>query len=308
MIVSVLNIIPNETPDWCDLFNHPDFYNLHKTKSSVYLSFYLDSKLIGLIHFTETENLTYRSPYRGTYGNISFKEGLDLQVKYECVEKLEAHMKALGAKNIEILSEPFSHHLHNSASLFNVYLSRGFEIHRQEINHTLSVDQHLLIEKMMRNNKKRLNKCERENFIFEQVFSDDEIKKVYLTIKENRESKGYKVSMDLGQIMEMYSVFPNDIYFFKASQNRENCAASICMRLNKNVLYVFYWGDKPGFEQYSPVAFLANGIYAFAQQRNFVLIDAGTSSINGLPNFGVATFKENLGFTISPKITYVKQL
>ena len=40
---------------------------------------------------------------------------------------------------------------------------------------------------MMRNNKKRLNKCERENFVFEQVFSKPDIEEVYQTIKENRE-------------------------------------------------------------------------------------------------------------------------
>lgn len=65
----------------------------------------------------------------------------------------------------------------------------------------------------MRNNKKRLNKCERENFVFEQVFSKPDIEEVYQTIKENREGKGYKVSMTLEQILEMYNVFEERVYF-----------------------------------------------------------------------------------------------
>ena len=308
MSVTIQNLIPTDVPNWCDLFNHPDFYNLHKTNSSFYLSFLLEGKLIGLCHFTEVEPGTYRSPYRGTYGNINFKEELDLQIKYNCVNELLAFFKTANAKKIEIVSEPFSHNLHNASALFNIYLSSNFIICNQEINHTLVVDEKPLIEKMMRNNKKRLNKCERENFVFEQVTSNEDIETVYQTIKENREGKGYKVSMSLEQILAMYKLFPGSIYFFKASQAANCAAASICMKLNNDTLYVFYWGDKQGFEQYSPVAYLANGIYKFAQQQNFKLIDAGTSSIKGQPNFGVATFKENLGFTTSPKLTYAKEI
>lgn len=308
MSVTVERSVPAEVPNWCDLFNHPGFYNLHKTDSSFYLSFLWEGKLIGLCHFTETEPGVFRSPYRGTYGNINFKEDLDLQIKYACVDELLVFLKNTSAKKIEIISEPFSHCLHNSSTLFNIYLSRAFTISNQEINHTLIVDEKPLIEKMMRNNKKRFNKCEREGFSFEQVSSSNDIETVYQTIKENREGKGYKVSMSLEQILEMYKTFPENIYFFKADQNNSCVASSVCIKLNSDVLYVFYWGDKQGYEQYSPVAYLANGIYDFARQNNFKLMDAGTSSINGLPNFGVATFKENLGFTVSPKLTYTKEI
>ena len=308
MNIVVVNSIPTDVPDWCDFFNLPNFYNLHKTSASIFLCFKLEDKLIGLCHFTETESGTYRSPYRGTYGNINFKHDLDLELKYSCVTELLKFLKTIPIKKIEIVSEPFSHNLHNSNSLFNIYLNKGFAVSNQEINHSLMVDEKPLSDKMMRNNKKRLNKCERENFVFEQVFSNDEINQVYKTIQENREAKGYKVSMSLTQIIEMYAIFPNALYFFKVSQNK-NCAASaVCIKLNSMVLYVFYWGDIKGYEQYSPVVYLANGIYNFAQQNHFKLIDAGTSSISGEPNFGVTAFKENLGFTISSKLTYSKEL
>ncbi len=308
MSINVKALIPNNVPPWCDIFNHPFFYNLHKTDSSFYLSFFLEESLIGVCHFTEVEPGVYRSPFRGTYGNISFKEDLDLKLKYDCVDQLLLFVKSMKAKKVEIVSEPFSHNLQNSTSLFNIYLNKAFSISNQEINHTLIVDEQLLIEKMKRNNKKRLNKCEREGFKFEKVYSVLDIEIVYQTIHENRKAKGYKVSMTLDQILAMYKVFPDSLYFFKATHLNNCAAACICLKLNIDVLYVFYWGDKQGFEQYSPVVYLANGIYNFAQQNQFKLIDAGTSSLNGKPNFGVATFKKNLGFSISPKLTYSREL
>lgn len=308
MSINIKNSIPSNIPDWCDLFNHSDFYTLHKTNSSHYFSIFQDSKLIGLCNFTEVENNIYRSPFRGTYGNISFIENLDLSIKDNCVDALLVVLKENNINKIEIVSEPFAHNIHNVSSLFNIYLSKSFTILNQEINHSLTVDDKPMIDKMMRNNKKRFKKCVKANFIFEQVSSHSDIKVVYETIKENREENNYSMSMSLLQILEMYKVFPENIYFFKVSQSEEVAAASICMKLNNNILYVFYWGDRQYFKQYSPVVLLANGIYTFAQEKKFNLIDAGTSSIHGEPNFGVATFKENLGFKISSKITYAKEL
>jgi hypothetical protein len=308
MIVTLKHLIPVEIPDWCDIFNHPEFYNLHKTDSSYYFSFFSDEKLIGLCHFTETAPGVFRSPFRGTYGNISFKEDLDLRTKYQCVDELIAFMKSINAKRVEIISAPFAHDLHQCTSFFNIFLNKQFGIINQEINHTLVVDEIPLVEKMMRNNKKRLNKCIREGFVFEEVSTVNDIAEVYQTLKENREGNGHKMSMSLDQIMDMYKVFKEKMYFFKGSQNGVCAVGGLCIKINPKVLYVFYWGDKPGYQQYSPVAFMANGIYEFARKNQFKMMDAGISTLNGEPNFGLITFKENLGFSTSLKLTYAKEL
>ncbi len=300
--------MPEQVPDWCDIFNHPDFYNLHKTDSSFYLSFFVEEKLVGLCHFTQTEPGVFRSPFRGTYGNISFKEELDLKIKYQCVDELLTFLKQQAAVRVDIISAPFVHDLHQSTSFFNIYQNKHFKVSNQEINHAVAVNSTPLIEKMMRNNKKRLNKCVREGFLFEHVNSQEDMKMVYQTLKENRENNGHKISMTFEQIMDMYQVFPDRMYFFKGSKDGVCAVGGLCIKINPKVLYVFYWGDKPGYEQYSPVAFMANGIYEFAQQHQFELVDAGISTLNGEPNFGLITFKENLGFTTSLKLTYTKEL
>lgn len=292
------------SPDWCDLFNQYAFYDLHKQENSFYFSFELKNNLIGVCHFTEIESGIYKSPYRGTFGNINFKPDLDLDVKYECVGLLIDYFKSLKAKKLIVVSEPFAHNQHESGCLFNIYLTCGFKVSNHEINHTLRIDGEPLIVKIRRNNKKRLSKCEREGFVFEQCFEFKDLEKVYALIKDNRESKGFGVSMTFEQIMQMYDVFRDSIYFFKASQNDVDVASAICIKLNPKVLYVFYWGDLLCFRQYSPIVFLANGIYKFAQENKFELLDAGVSSINGNPNFGLANFKENMGFSASPKLTY----
>lgn len=306
MSIQIIESSPASSPEWCSLFNSFEFYKLHKTESSWYLSFFDGTKLLGVCHLTGISPGVYKSPYRGTYGGIDFLPDLDLSIKKECVDTLDVFCSEKGIKQLSFLCAPFSHHLHNSAALLNIFLNKGYTVSGHEINHTLQVDVTPLVEKMMRNNKKRFKKCEREGYQFEQVETPEEFEKVYSIIETNRKAKGFFISMSFQQIMQMYAIFPKDLFFFKVKDSMNDVASSICMQVNASVLYVFYWGDLPGYEQYSPIAYLANGIYEFAQKNGFSLIDAGTSSIDGIPNFGVTTFKENLAFTASPKLTYTK--
>src|SRR5262249_13645088 len=83
---------------------------------------------------------------------------------------------------------------------------------------------------------------------------------------------------------------------------------SICVKVNNSVLYVFYWGDRPGYEHLSPVTLLAQFIYEYAQRARFNLIDFGTATNGGEPIYGLINFKREIGCFPSPKTTYVKLL
>lgn len=307
MNISIDIRVPANSAPWCDIFNTVTFFDLYKTARSFYLSLSADGGLAGCIHFTEIEPGIFKSPYRGTYGSFDFKDGVNPETIKYCIDEVCKYLReTLKAKKIIIVSPPFAHDISKSSWLFYSLLNSGFTVDNTEINYTIPVDNLPLTEKMMRNNRKRYNKCLREGFSFEEVTTTAGIADIYAVIKHNRESKGYTVSMTLDQIMDLYRVFPENIYFFKTKQGQTDAASGICIKLNSKTLYVFYWGHMPGLEQYSPVSFLAVGIYDFARKNGFEMIDGGTSSLNGLPNYGVAAFKENLGFTASLKLTYSK--
>ena len=85
-------------------------------------------------------------------------------------------------------------------------------------------------------------------------------------------------------------------------------ASSICIRVSSDVLYVFYWGEIEGFESFSPVSFLAAHIYDYCVERAYQCLDAGTASVDGIPNVGLASYKKKLGFQETLKITLSRQL
>lgn len=294
---------------WYSIFNHPSYFELHQTPSSVYFSLYdeLSKTLLAVCHFTEIESGIFKSPSRGTFAGPEFKE-INIEHQIYFIKRIEERLKEKGAKKIILSTAPFQHSPDHSATLFNTLINDGYIVSSHDLNYGVSVDDEEFIDKIKYNNKKRLKKCIRENFKFEICSDRVSYEEAYNIISENRQSKGYPVTMTFEQIMKMKEIFPQNVYFFKITTNGKGAAASICIRLSENVLYVFYWGDRPGFEQYSPVVLLANGIYNLAKEIGVKMLDAGTSTLAGQPNMGLVKFKENLGMNASLKLTYSKAL
>ena len=83
-------------------------------------------------------------------------------------------------------------------------------------------------------------------------------------------------------------------------------ASAICIRISPDILYVFYWGDADGTSTLSPVVVLAAGIYERCQMLGIRLLDAGISTDQGRLNEGLRTFKRNLGFAESSRLTLAR--
>ncbi len=115
--------------------------------------------------------------------------------------------------------------------------------------------------------------------------------------------------MTFEEVHRMMETFPGALSFYGVDHGDELVAAAVCVRLNPRVIYTLYWGDVPGYNRHSPVAFLAAGVYRAARQKGFRLMDTGTvPSIRSGPAAGLIKFKENLGCRATLKLTYSKAL
>ena len=282
------------------IFNSPIFYDLHKNSESFFLSFFLKDMLIGNISFRKESGMLI-SPIQGTFGGINFNKKISSKTKQDCISLLVNYLQTNYSNfTIQISQPPLAHDVFlNEESLLMQYLD--FEIHKVEINHSVIVSKDTLEQKMSRNNIKRLKKCNSSLFVFEQ---SKNFKKSYEVIKINRTSKDVKISMSYEQIMKMQKRFPDDLFFFDLKDGVKIIASSLCIKIKEDILYVFYWGDLPGYEKFSPIVSLSKNIYDFAALNGFKILDVGTSSLNGEPNHGLIRFKDGLGFQPSLKFTY----
>jgi hypothetical protein len=306
-MIQLVESIPIFSYNWIDFFNLPEFYNLNKNKNSQYISFYEDDTLIAVCHFSLNYNNVYKSPVRGTFGGISIKENINTERINLIVNLFSTYLEKNGFLPFELISKPFKHNYSEQSILMNAFVKNGFQVSTTEINHSLNISDNQFIHGLKRNNFKRLNKCIKENFLFKIVEDDNEIFEVYKIIEMNRLSKGYNISMSFKQIAISKKEFVNRYLFFGVKNGENNfIASSICLKLNDNILYVFYWGDLQEYSEYSPIVFLAQGIYNYCLNNNYKVLDVGVSTLNGDPNFGLIKFKEGLGCESSIKISYKK--
>ena len=104
VIEPALSVMPASTPpaegryhlvtnefvrcDWCAIFNTSQFFNLHKNGSAFYFQLCLGSPLqsVGVVHFTEVEPGSFRSPRRGTFGGFEFNRPLRVELMERFVD------------------------------------------------------------------------------------------------------------------------------------------------------------------------------------------------------------------------------
>ena len=135
-----------------------------------------------------------------------------------------------------------------------------------------------------------------------------ELSDAYELILDNTCRKGYKLSMTWDRVREMTEIFGDRIYGFGVFRETQPAAASITIRVSRDVVYVFYWGDAAGFSGVSPIILLAETIYEHARAEGARWVDIGTSTNEGAPNYGLIHFKRNLGCEASLKLAYSKAL
>jgi hypothetical protein len=156
-----------------------------------------------------------------------------------------------------------------------------------------------------RNRQRHLEKCLMREFNF-RILSKAFLEQAFMLIVESRNDKGYPVTMEYRDLLNMFESFPDNYLLFGVFDGDKMIASSVSIVVNKNILYCFYFGDALSYRSYSPVTLLVKGIYNYAVQHKFEIIDLGISTDKAVLNRGLYDFKKSLGSVDSYKITYSK--
>ena len=289
------------------LFHDPAFFRLHNAGQGRYFEWVQSERVAACVHFTPGEGQVWRSPARGTFAGYAVQADLHTEDWLAFHDAALSRLTALGARRVEILPAPMAHDPVAFANQLYLLRARGFEITQCDLNHSLDVTDVALAERMSYGNVKRLRKCQREGLLASHL-PLSALGEVYGTLAANRASKGHTLSMTLEQLQTMADAFSDSVVLFGCRDGERLAASALCLRLSAAVMYVFYWGDQPGYGSLSPVVPLAEAIYAHCQTQGMKLLDAGTSTLDREPNAGLIQFKRGLGFTESLKVRMGKNL
>jgi len=146
--------------DWCTIFNTSDFFNLHKNGRAFYFQLCLGHprQSVGVVHFTEVEPGSFRSPRRGTFGGFEFNRPLRVELMERFVDEVEQVLEENGARRIELLDPPANFDACNAGVLANVLCRRGYVPQTPDLAYLLPIDRNPLWEKLKPSRRQRMHR------------------------------------------------------------------------------------------------------------------------------------------------------
>jgi hypothetical protein len=258
------------------------------------------------IHFHVTEPLA-QSPFRSPFGSFESDWEIPAEIIFEFLLFVESSLKVLGVSKVVIKNYPQVYAKNEAVLIQTFLLNRNFRVAAAEINSVIDVTDSSPADFFHRSAKKRLDKAREAGLIVKKLALEN-LELIYNFIHQCRTEKGYPVSMTLTDLRKTTALFPERFFIFGVFDGGDLVAASITIAVRKNILYDFYHDHAASYDHLSPVVLLVSGLYEYCQQQKFVLLDLGTSAIDGAPNFPLLHFKKTLGAKPSMKLTFEKQI
>jgi hypothetical protein len=290
------------------LFNEP--FHINKQPCEEKYTFYLLHQKTKQAHARFTlfvEETKGFSPCRGPFGSIEFNSQLPVQHLDAFVEYINAFAREIGLQQLAIKSYPFCYQPESSALLSAALLRQKYQLLYTDINYHLPVTQKEFTNGLHLSEKRRLQKCIEKGLVFIEE-ADPDLPLIYKLIVDSRTRKGYPVSMSFDDFSQLFDDFPGIYKVFTVRDKQTIAAMTVGVYINQKILYYFLPAHLAAYDAYSPMVLLMQGLYIYCQNNHVELLDLGISTDKSVPNYGLMRFKQNLGASVSLKLSFVKDL
>ena len=287
------------------IFNSVAFNELNKYKcDSIHYLLFRDSKIrLGLILGKRGEDMF--SPFSAPFGCFSFlNEKIGINEIDESIQVLDDYLIEKKIRYIKFVLPPLCYNVSFISKLINSFSRNGYTISSIDLNHVFKTS--LFNEKYMDiihgNARNKLKLALKQNFVFQKT---EDIGLVYGIISKNRQVRGFPLRMTLEQVEETIQTVKYDA--FVVALNQDYIASALVYHVANKIVQVIYWGDIPEFSIMKTMNFLSYKVFEFYKNTGIEIIDIGTSTENGIPNYGLCDFKESIGCSVESKFIFEKK-
>lgn len=288
------------------VFNSVDFTELNRDKAEDlhYLSIHDTKHRFGII--LGERNGMLRSPFSAPFGGFTTHGVQSLECMEEAVDLLLAYA-AERSLQLAITPQPLMYDETQISKWVSV-LSRKMNVNHIDLNYYVELSRianyRQIIDRSARN---KLNHALKESFNLIKLNSNDhsDVARAYEVIRRNREERGFPLRMTLEQVWQTVSnVIRAD--FFVLEHEGEDVAAAQVFHVAEGVAQVVYWGDIREYSALRPMNFLTYSLFRHYYEAGLHTLDIGPSTEDGIPNYGLCEFKENIGCSVTLKYSFTK--
>ena len=252
----------------------------------------LQKDVLGLIHFQIKKNIAI-SLANAPFGGLEIYAKLSNNDLERFLAFIMDDFRLHKLEKVVIKMSPFFYSNKRELDFVQLILSSKFKPATKEINHHIDISNYTLESQLHSMEKRKYKKCVNADFVFKRE-PNTKLSEVYHFIKNCREEKGQSLSMAIEDLQKMIQTFPDSYYLLAAYDDHKMIAATICVKVNNDVIYNFYPASSLEYNKFSPMVFLVANIYRFAQEHKFNTLDLGTSMLYDEYNENLIRFKENI--------------
>lgn len=303
----IKNLIPDEfssTFQAAHIFNTVAFAQLNSDKVDRvhYLSFNDPKPCFGIV--LGESNGMLRSPFSAPFGGFLENGTHRLERLEKAVDMLVDYAKERSLKLLITL--PPLLYDETKISKWVSVMTRKMQLSYINLNYHLDISRmpyyRSVIDRSARNH---LNQALRQNYCLHKLNSAnrDDVARVYNVICCNHKERGFPLRMTFEQVWQTVSnVISAD--FFVLEHEGVDVAAAQIFHVADGIAQVVYWGDIRQYAKLRPMNYLAYSLLRYYYDQGLRVLDIGPSTENGMPNYGLCEFKENIGCSVTMKYSF----
>ncbi len=244
----------------------------------------------------EIEGNLFLVSHPGTsYGSFVVPEDISFADSYDIVESLIKYAKAQNFYGIRLTPPPTIYSQRLSNYIDFSLLQHGFRYLKREISSILfledTVEQNL--DKFKSSHKRAVRKAIKEGI---EVRESDRFDEFYEILKNNLKIRhNVTPTHTLDELLKLKELFPNKINLVGAFLGDKMVAGVVKFCCTKDVVLAFYISHDEKHQETRALNLLFYSIFEWAIKNEFKVFDFGIFTVDEVPNFGLARFKENFG-------------
>lgn len=286
------------------VFNTVDFNELNKDKcEQIHYLVFKESKIkLGII-MGEKDGVL-KSPFSAPFGGFCSNKSVEIAFYENAVVRLKQYLVENGLK-AKISLPPYIYGGSFISKSFSALSRCGATLAYTDLNYQYRLENFPNYEENLeRSAKKNFHNSLKTNFDFIKLDSNDEtqVSRAYEVIRINRESRGFPLRMPLQAVLNTIKVIKAD--FFVMTYEGVDVAAAQVFHVSDGICQVIYWGDVPEYANLRVMNFFTYKVFEHYYNDGLKILDIGPSTENGIPNYGLCDFKENIGCGISLKFIF----
>jgi len=286
-------------------FNTAAFSELNKSRcEEVKYLLFMDKKVrLGLIIARNGD--VWISPFSAPFGGFLTKAHQPtLEHVEQAVDALKLYLSEKKATSFRMTLPPLFYNPSLLTKVQHFCVNKGFVVTDWDLNYNFPTEyiaQDYVHRHMSRNARRNwLTSCD-FGLQFKILEGEAGIRKAYAVIRDNRDAKGYYLSMTEDNLLKTAQLIQTDSFIVTVDD--QDIASAIVYHTAPGIVQVIYWGDLADSKSYKAMHFLAYHLFAHYHRVGIPMVDVGPAMIDNQPNYGLCEFKESIGCDIQPKLT-----